>query len=116
MADNDAPNGFDDKLKQRAAAIADRPLETVPKNIVPPHHRIPNTPLAASTISFLLGSTFALSLLTFLVGGIPQFWWATWELGFFSASWAAFHWLEFAVTAGWNREKCSVDCETVLVS
>ena len=26
------------------------------------------------------------------------------------ASWAVFHWAEFAVTAGWNLEKCSVDC------
>jgi hypothetical protein len=26
------------------------------------------------------------------------------------ASWALFHWAEFAVTAGWNLEKCSVDC------
>jgi len=25
------------------------------------------------------------------------------------ASWSAFHWGEFAVTAGWNREKVSVD-------
>jgi len=30
-------------------------------------------------------------------------------LGFFGAAWAGFHWGEFAVTAGWNLDKCSVD-------
>ncbi|KAF8663465.1 hypothetical protein AX16_001035 [Volvariella volvacea WC 439] len=70
---------------------------------------IPNTPLAASTISFLLGSVFSLGLYTFLIGGLNGSWWGTYQLGFFVAAWAAFHWAEFAVTAGWNLEKCSVD-------
>lgn len=38
-----------------------------------------------------------------------SYWWCTRQLGFFLAAWSAFHWGEFAVTAGWNREKCSVD-------
>ncbi|KAF7331888.1 Protein-S-isoprenylcysteine O-methyltransferase [Mycena kentingensis (nom. inval.)] len=83
----------------------------------PPKGRIPNTPLAASLVSFILGSSFALGALTAAVGGIttiaPAFsnapWWATGQLGFFVAAWSAFHWGEYAVTAGWNLEKCSVD-------
>ncbi|KAJ6598951.1 Isoprenylcysteine carboxyl methyltransferase family-domain-containing protein [Mycena vulgaris] len=83
------------------------PLQTPP----PPKYsgRIPNTPLAASLLSFLLGSVFALGALTFVVGGFTAPWWATYQLGFFTAAWAAFHWGEYAVTAGWNFEKCSVD-------
>lgn len=88
------------------------PLVTIPVNIEP-HGNIPNTPLAASTISFLLGSSFALGFSLFLQGGFPSPWWATYQLGFFVAAWSAFHWGEFAVTAGWNLEKCSVDCEHV---
>lgn len=72
---------------------------------------LPNTPLTVSIISFLLGSLFTIGFTTFLIGGSAQLWWATPQLGFFVASWAAFHWAEFAVTAGWNRERCNVDCE-----
>ncbi|KAF7292419.1 Protein-S-isoprenylcysteine O-methyltransferase [Mycena chlorophos] len=79
--------------------------------------RIPNTPLAISLVSFLLGSTFALGVATTLSGNpltpAPAFhdapWWLTGQLGFFVAAWATFHWGEYAVTAGWNLEKCSVD-------
>jgi protein-S-isoprenylcysteine O-methyltransferase len=48
--------------------------------------------------------------LVFLSGGVDGFSFATYQLGFFVASWSAFHWGEFAVTAGWNRQKVSVDC------
>lgn len=84
------------------------PLQPPP----PPNYngRIPNTPLFVSLIAFLLGGVFALGTLTFFVGGFAGTWWATAQLGFFTAAWAAFHWGEFAVTAGWNFEKCSVDC------
>ncbi|KAF7355412.1 Protein-S-isoprenylcysteine O-methyltransferase [Mycena sanguinolenta] len=73
--------------------------------------RIPNTPFFASLISFLLGSLFGLGLLAALSGAftLERPWWATYQLGFFFAAWAAFHWGEYAVTAGWNLEKCSVD-------
>ncbi|KAJ7129556.1 protein-s-isoprenylcysteine O-methyltransferase [Mycena epipterygia] len=83
------------------------PLQTPP----PPKYtgRIPNTPLSASLIAFLLGGVFALGTLTFAVGGFGGVWWATYQLGFFAAAWSGFHWGEFAVTAGWNFEKCSVD-------
>lgn len=112
--DQDAPEGFDQKLKQRQTAPAANPLSTIPKNAANlPHGRIPNTPLAASMISFILGSVFIMGFLTFLNGGFGQ-WWSTYQLGFFVASWAAFHWGEFAVTAGWNFDKCSVDCESLL--
>ena len=83
------------------------PLETVPTiDVRQPQGRIPNTPLAASTVSFSLGCIFALGLLSFTYSPsrIPY------QLGFYLASWAFFHWAEFSVTAGWNREKCSVDC------
>jgi len=76
-----------------------------------PHGDIPNTPLTAAMISFSLGASFAAGILTFVSSAIPlsQYWWCTPTLGLFFASWALFHWSEFAVTAGWNREKCSVD-------
>lgn len=103
-------DGFDQRLRQRSFQRTNG-LETVPLVDIPqPHGRIPNSPLAASTISFLLGSTFAIGLFTSISGGFDRFWWSTYQLGFFVAAWAAFHWGEFAVTAGWNREKCSVDC------
>lgn len=106
---DDAPSGFDTRIAQRQPRL--NALETVPAlEAHKPRGNIPNTPLAAATISFLLGVTFALGFLTFLVGGFDSFWWATYRLGFFVASWAGFHWGEFAVTAGWNRDKCSVDC------
>jgi len=69
---------------------------------------MPNTPLVVSTIAFFLGSIFALGALIFVVGGFGL-WWSTYQLGFFIAAWAGFHWGEFVVTAGWNLEKCSVD-------
>lgn len=79
----------------------------------PPNYtgRIPNTLFVAALIAFLLGGIFALGAFTFLADGFTaSAWWATAELGFFAAAWAAFHWGEFAVTAGWNFDKCSVDC------
>ncbi|TFK43430.1 ICMT-domain-containing protein [Crucibulum laeve] len=86
------------------------PLDTVPVQTIPkPHGNIPNTPLASATIAFLLGATCSLGFLTALIGGFSATWWLTYQLGFFVAAWAFFHWAEFAVTAGWNFEKCSID-------
>lgn len=85
-------------------------LSTVPSVNVRMSGNLPNTPLAAATIAFLLGSVFCFGLLTFL-GGFSLWWWTTYQLGFFIAAWSAFHFGEFAVTAGWNLEKCSVECE-----
>ncbi|KAI0921821.1 hypothetical protein AcW1_004305 [Taiwanofungus camphoratus] len=100
-------DSFEERLRQRTAA---KTLETTPLDpSLKPRGAIPNTPLAASTISFLLGAAFALGFLTFTVGGFQNLWWSTYQLGFFVAAWAGFHWGEFAVTAGWNRDKCSVD-------
>lgn len=90
------------------------PLESIPTEANKPRGNIPNTPLAVSTISFLLGSVFSLGAITFLFGGFSNYWWATYQLGFFVAAWSGFHWGEFAVTSGWNFEKCSVDCESVM--
>ena len=105
-------DGFEERLRQRTAkATQAHELDTVPANPgLRPRGKIPNTPLAASTISFLLGSLFTLGSITFVSGGIDRFWWSTYQLGFYIAAWAAFHWAEFAVTAGWNRDKCSIDC------
>lgn len=103
-------DSFEQRLRERER-LQSGPLETVPDRAkARPSGTIPNTPLAVSTISFLLGTTFALGSLTFLCGDLYGFWFATHQVGFFVASWSAFHWGEFAVTAGWNREKVSVDC------
>ncbi len=112
-----ALDGFEQRLRQRAAAVKADPLQTIPVQADhQPRGRIPNTPLSVALISFLLGSLFAFGLLLFATNGFGLFWWSTSQLGFFLAAWSAFHWGEFAVTAGWNREKCSVDCEDRLVS
>lgn len=104
------PDGFEARLRQRAA-IKKNPLSTVPVNDAhAPLGNIPNTPLAASIISFLLGAVFSPALIVFVLGAFQVYPWAYYQLGFFVAAWAAFHWGEFAVTAGWNLEKCSVDC------
>ena len=107
----DTPNGFEARLQQRNA-LKQNPLSTVPANEVhQPHGRIPNTPVAASTVSFLLGGVFSPALLASALGAFGVLPNACYQLGFFGAAWACFHWLEFAVTAGWNLEKCSVDCK-----
>ncbi|KAI0702866.1 protein-s-isoprenylcysteine O-methyltransferase [Cytidiella melzeri] len=109
------PNGIqpaegpEDILRRRGTPQPTASLETQP--IAVPRStssRIPNTPLAASIISFSLGSLFLLGVLIFLNEDL-RYGVLTSQLGFFIAAWAAFHWGEFAVTAGWNREKCSVD-------
>ncbi|KAF4619832.1 hypothetical protein D9613_005322 [Agrocybe pediades] len=92
------------------ADISNNPLNTNPVTNIP-RGNIPNTPLASSAIAFLLGSLFTFGIYSSildLIGGssIP---FVTYQLGLFFASWAFFHWAEFAVTAGWNFEKCSVD-------
>ncbi|KDQ64606.1 hypothetical protein JAAARDRAFT_232384 [Jaapia argillacea MUCL 33604] len=102
-------DAFEARLRQRTAT-APGGLDTNPTNPAhKPHGNIPNTPLASSTISFLLGCVFTIGVLIFAIGGLEGHWWATYQLGFFFAAWSAFHWGEFAVTAGWNRPKCSVD-------
>ncbi|TFK29394.1 prenyl cysteine carboxyl methyltransferase Ste14 [Coprinopsis marcescibilis] len=96
---------------RRRAAMGKSSLETEPIEAIAVTSRrnIPNTPLASSLIAFLLGITFASGSYLVLIGGLSSSVVLTYKLGFFIASWALFHWLEFAVTAGWNREKCSVD-------
>jgi hypothetical protein len=109
----DAPaysGSFERRLHEREF-LSNNPLETIPNPTnVQPHGNIPNTPLAVSTISFILGFIFALGFSIFLSRDLNDIWLATYQLGFFVASWSAFHWGEFAVTAGWNRQKVSVDC------
>lgn len=112
----DVPNGFEQRLRQRQTQL-NNPLNTIPQNkAYAPHGSIPNTPLAASTISFLLGITFSPALISFILGALGLVSTPYYQLGFFVATWTAFHWGEFAVTAGWNLEKCSVDCEHDLLN
>lgn len=113
--EQEVQDSFEEKLRQRRAQLENHPLNTVPKmKAYRPGGTLPNTPLTASTISFILGWTFSLGLLTFFRGGFGS-WWNSYQLGFFMAAWSAFHWGEFAVTAGWNLEKCSVDCAYTLL-
>lgn len=108
----DTPNGFEARLQQRNIAIQQNALGTVPTNAIQePHGAIPNTPLAASTVSFILGGLFSPAFLAFALGALGVLPGPCYQLGFFAAAWAGFHWLEFAVTAGWNLEKCSTDCK-----
>ncbi|KLO18088.1 protein-s-isoprenylcysteine O-methyltransferase [Schizopora paradoxa] len=111
--DPDVPERFDARLAQRAKAKDSRPQNPLEMNDVNPgqHYggKLPNTPLAVSTISFLLGGVCLLGFSLFVTGGSHDHWWTTWQLGFFVQSWAFFHWAEFAVTAGWNRGRCNVD-------
>jgi protein-S-isoprenylcysteine O-methyltransferase len=77
---------------------------------------LPNTPFTVATIAFILGGVFTVSFLTFTFGGFNEYWWTTYQLAFFLAAWSFFHWAEFAVTAGWNLEKCNIDCEKIYLS
>lgn len=100
-------DSLEDRLRERAAA--EKPL--VLSSTTSHNGNIPNTLLAVSTIAFVLGSIFSLGLTVFLSGGFNQY--LTYQLAFFISSWAFFHWAEFAVTAGYNLEKCSTDCEYI---
>ncbi|KAF8305379.1 protein-s-isoprenylcysteine O-methyltransferase [Clavulina sp. PMI_390] len=92
-------------------------LETIPTDGSNPYRGqyIPNTPLGASTVSVILGIAFTLGTLLAMRGpaafvsinGSANEGWRA--LGFFIAAWAGFHWGEYAVAAGWNRTRCSVD-------
>ncbi|KAI0081712.1 ICMT-domain-containing protein [Panus rudis PR-1116 ss-1] len=98
----------------RAEVTADlkpeNPLELRPVKVgYTPKSYIPNTPLSVATISFILGITFSFGIAVCFLGHTWNLWWSQWPLGVYIAAWATFHWGEFAVTAGWNREKCSVD-------
>ncbi|KAJ8086751.1 farnesyl cysteine-carboxyl methyltransferase [Marasmius tenuissimus] len=101
-------DGLDERLRMREQTL-NHPLHTQPDKDVVIHGNLPNTPLVASLISFILGSLFSLGLFAFVSRGLSQYSWATYQLGFFLAAWSAFHWGEYAVTAGWNLDKCSVD-------
>lgn len=105
-SNEDAPNGFDNRITERNDRVRILSLNNVKPDYV---HQgsLPNTPCTVSVISFVLGSGFAVSLATLAWSG--NTWW---HLSFFLASWCLFHWAEFAVTAGWNEEKCTVDCKS----
>jgi protein-S-isoprenylcysteine O-methyltransferase len=102
-----------------------RPLETIPTSgDIREEHFPPNTPLAASTTSFILGSLFSLASWFVLShsGVISAIYYGDWQkvafnqplvqVSLFFSAWSFFHWAEFAITAGWNREKCSTSCKS----
>jgi len=111
-APSDAPPGTA-STSSTATTYASGALETIPTDAANPYRGkyIPNTPLGASIISVCLSMVFTLGLLLFLRGpivfGLQDDQWRF--LGFFLACWAGFHWGEYAVCAGWNRARCSVD-------
>jgi len=113
-APSDAPPGTA-STSSAATTYASGALETIPTDAANPYRgkHIPNTPLGASIVSVCLSMVFTLGLLLFLRGpiifGLEDDQWRS--LGFFLACWAGFHWGEYAVCAGWNRARCSVDCE-----
>jgi protein-S-isoprenylcysteine O-methyltransferase len=107
-------NGEDplaERLSQRAANNHPLHMESKAAEV---RGGLPNTPCAVASVAFALGSLWGVSLLTFLVGGFEKYWWSTYQLAFFFAAWAFFHWAEFAVTAGWNFEKCNIDCAYII--
>lgn len=104
--EDDAPNGFDQRIAERSARRPSN-LNMNKVNRAYEHQGdLPNTACTVSVIAFLLGAGFAFSFATFALTN--NTWW---HLSFFVGSWCLFHWAEFAVTAGWNAEKCTVDCE-----
>ncbi|KAL1731000.1 Isoprenylcysteine carboxyl methyltransferase family-domain-containing protein [Schizophyllum commune] len=105
----DAEERIEQEVRRRLQAQARHPLSTEPTATHPPHGNIPNTPFFVSLIAFGLGGVFSLGLVTFLSGGFDSHWWSTYQLGFFAAAWSFFHWAEFATTAQYNLEKCSID-------
>jgi protein-S-isoprenylcysteine O-methyltransferase len=107
-------DALEDKLRRRMTSM--QPDDTFTLN--PPRGGdfegyIPNTLLSVAVVSFVLGSVFMWGLNTLITGTSGSFWWTTPQLGFFVASWAVFHFGEFATTAGWNRHVCSIDCELI---
>lgn len=109
----DIPPNFEERLRERER-LQRNPLSTIPSVDVRIAGNLPNTPLSAATIAFSLGTVFCFGF-SILLGGLSGYWWMTYQFGFFVAAWAAFHFGEFAVTAGWNLEKCSVECKWVCV-
>lgn len=78
---------------------------------------LPNTPLAVSVISAILGGSAAVSLALAVSPALKPFganeWqWARPQLGVYLAALGMFHLLEFWTTAGWNTQKLSVDGES----
>lgn len=106
MASDDL-DSIEERLRHRVAARHPLHLKSEAADL---RGSLPNTPLAVATIAFALGGLFCVSFLTFVFGGFERYWWSTYQLAFFLAAWSFFHWAEFAVTAGWNLEKCNIDC------
>ena len=113
--------------EQELEYITNRPTKRAqPTKQQQSHKYIPDTPCAVSVVSFLLGGLCFLSLSNVYskfdvlldpgLGTQRGSWWATPQLGLFVGALSCFHWAEFAVTAGWNRERCSVDCRLLCLS
>lgn len=80
---------------------------------------IPNSALAVSVISAILGGLLCSSVALAVTPVIQQYsgggWsWARPQLGVYLACMGLFHLSEFWTTAGWNPQKLSVDGESTL--
>jgi len=102
------PEGLEARLGQRQHAQAALERNRVSRAFQQ-HGLIPNSLFSISIVSFLLGGLFVVSFAACCVASSVGVWWATYQFFFLTAAWALFHWLEFAVTAGWNPSKASVD-------
>lgn len=81
-----------------------------------PNGSLPNTPLAVSVISVILGSLVVAPVVCLAVPylqsiGLGGWAWARPQLAIYFASVGIFHLLEFWTTAGCNPAKVSVDCK-----
>lgn len=76
---------------------------------------LPNTPLAVSFISAILGGILCSSLVLAVQPTVKEYFgsggwtWARPQLGVYLACMGLFHLCEFWTTAGWNVQKLSVD-------
>jgi len=104
---------IEDRLPRRITTTNSLHLESDVKNL---RGSLPNTLLAIVIIAFFLGGVFCISFLTVAFGNFEKYWWCTRQLAFFLCAWSLFHWAEFAVTAGWNLERCNVDCKPIFRS
>ena len=84
----------EEAVRKRTNGRAQDTLETTPiPSAAKLDTTIPNTPLVASIISFVLGALFAIGFIAFVNGGL-KYWWLTYQLGFFVVAWSGFHWGE----------------------
>lgn len=98
----------------RASEAEQKLLPTATQHV--PNGQLPNTPLAVSVISALLGgllfSSLAYLSVPYLIAlGAGEWVWVRPQLALYGMAMAVFHLSEFWTTAGWNPKKLSIDGE-----